>query len=65
MGERGLGKVTEMLKDERGGSKIISHNKSRERDTPSGDDIGVSLLLMSSRPAHPELSFILSLHELI
>lgn len=40
--ERGLGKVTEMLKDERGGSEIISHNKSREWDTPLSDDIGVS-----------------------
>lgn len=38
MGKRGLGKVTEMVKDERGGSEIINHNKSRERDPPSSDD---------------------------
>lgn len=30
----GVGKVTEMLKDERGGGEIISHYKSREWDTP-------------------------------
>lgn len=43
MGKRGLGKVTEMVNDERGGSEIISHNKSRERDPPLSDDIGLSL----------------------
>lgn len=31
---RGVGKVTEMLTDERGGGEIISHYKSRERDAP-------------------------------
>lgn len=30
----GVGKVTEMLTDERGGGEIISHYKSRERDAP-------------------------------
>lgn len=50
--------MTEMVKDEWGGSEIISHNKSRERDPRSSDDIGLSLVLMSSSPAHPELSIL-------
>lgn len=33
-GSEGVGKVTEMLTDERGGGEIISHYKSRERDAP-------------------------------
>lgn len=52
----GVGKVTEMLKDERGGGEIISHYKWRERDTLWRSSLGVSTELMSSRPARPELS---------
>lgn len=58
-GEAGrAGKVTEMLKDERGGGEIIRHYKSRERrytrwSSGVGAGTGASV---SSSPASPELS---------
>lgn len=55
--KRGGSKVTEMLKDERGGSEIISHYKLRERDTPcSSSAYGARTEQLCSSPASPELS---------
>lgn len=44
-------KVTEMLKDERGGGEIISRYKLRERETPWSNDEGASTDLLCSSPA--------------